>query len=558
MKKFLKQRADNSENTMEIRDHLKNGANPKSLTSRGNKIIVTVIGFLLCFGLTPCLAQDIDPTKEVQTTYMRPSVTNVYIYNTNDGLAEKVIEIMDGQKILAKFNDHSLLDNVFYVSDSLTNDVIKAVLEEKVIRPVVQKWFPYDKDNKVHSTEVIEQRGIFNATDADVIAAKASARKDALLKDVGEELLNYSYIVVYIPYNIQKTSKKSKSYEQKGYKGYCKVSVWRLDWNEEVKTNFYNQWNQENAVYNVQFPIVDVVNLTMPISVADSPLRPLDYEALLNLFASEIISEANLRMAQKIEDFQVKAPISKVKINSVYAKIGTKESVTVDKRFFASEIRQDETGQQSLKRKGVVRATSKIAKNDTIATGEGPDTKFYQTYGKFLKEGMLLTEKPDLGIGITAMGGLSANARAEIGIGMYASKLMKKLKIPYGMKAYGQITYPFAKLQNDGQKITFDDKEQTFLVFSAGLSKDIYFAHILALTPYVGYSALLIPEKYSKSFEAYYTAAKKSPSGFEAGLNFTIAIRDNFQVVVNGGYNMVTGTWYKSPVQANVGLRYQL
>jgi hypothetical protein len=37
MKKYLKQNADCSTNTMEFRDHFKNGASPKSLTSRENK-----------------------------------------------------------------------------------------------------------------------------------------------------------------------------------------------------------------------------------------------------------------------------------------------------------------------------------------------------------------------------------------------------------------------------------------------------------------------------------------------------------------------------------------
>jgi hypothetical protein len=77
------------------------------------------------------------------------------------------------------------------------------------------------------------------------------------------------------------------------------------------------------------------------------------------------------------------------------------------------------------------------------------------------------------------------------------------------------------------------------------------------LTPYVGYSTLLISEKYNTAFTEYYTENKKSPYGFEAGLNFTVAVLANVQVVANGGYNTLTGTWYKSPVQANVGLRFQ-
>jgi hypothetical protein len=73
----------------------------------------------------------------------------------------------------------------------------------------------------------------------------------------------------------------------------------------------------------------------------------------------------------------------------------------------------------------------------------------------------------------------------------------------------------------------------------------------------VGYSALLVPEKYSTTFDDYRKEHNKLLSGFEAGLNFSVAILDNIQVVVNGGYNLITGIWYKSPVQASAGLRFQ-
>jgi hypothetical protein len=561
MKKYLKSTKQSIDySSMESGDHSTNGANPKSLTSRGNKIIIALIGFLLCIGSIPSLAQDIDPKKEVQTQYMRPSVTTLFI-DVSANYTREVIDALSAHELPKKFNDHSVSTNEFVISDTLNDATIKALLEASVTKYIVQKWFPYDTEAKAHSTKVIEERGVYNATDADVIASKASARKEALLKDVGEQLLNYSYIIIYAPYNIEQINKQTAKGQSKGYKGICKVSVWKLDWNEEVKNNFYNQWEQANAFNSVAFPVVKAVDLLLPIKseVTIDPKKPLTDEDLINIFAKAIQTEADIQMTRNVDDFQVKAPIAKVKRNYSFAKIGTKESVTIDKRFFASEIIVDEEGNQDLKRKGVVRATSKIAQNDTIATGDGPSTKFYQTYGKRLKEGMLLTENPDYGVGLTVMGGpFSANGRLELGIGMYASTLVKKIKVPYGLKAYAQIGLPFATMEVEGKKVVLgdDNKEQTFLVYSAGISKDFYFARRFALTPYVGYSALLIPDDYTDEFEATY-ATQYSPSSFEGGINFSVAILHNIQVIANLGYNQLTGTWYNNPVQANIGIRYQ-
>ena len=63
-----------------------------------------------------------------------------------------------------------------------------------------------------------------------------------------------------------------------------------------------------------------------------------------------------------------------------------------ERRYFIYQLEADEQGDVLAKRRGVVRASNKIAKNDSIATGDSELTRFYQIQGGKIYEGMLMQE----------------------------------------------------------------------------------------------------------------------------------------------------------------------
>ncbi|MDR1455749.1 MAG: hypothetical protein LBJ01_08870, partial [Tannerella sp.] len=256
-------------------------------------------------------------------------------------------------------------------------------------------------------------------------------------------------------------------------------------------------------------------------------------------------------LTQASEDFRVKSEIYAV--HPLRAKIGVKEGVTVDQRYFVYDIHENAAGEQTTVRKGVMRATSNIAENEGMATGDGPATTFYQTYGKRLRPGMLIRQQPDWGVGCSVLGGMDLQVLVELSVGMWLAKYipsMEGTKFPYGTKAYLRYGLPFERMQIDGIRM---DKNYSYGFISVGLSKDLYFAHYFSITPYVGFQEMLVSEEDQEWIDE----VAKPTSGYEAGLNASIAILHNVQLTGSAGWSMLKYGWFPSGLTAGGGLRVQ-
>jgi hypothetical protein len=494
-----------------------------------------------------------DPMKE----YMRPSLTTIYI-DRGEPLSERIIKGAIEKGVSGKFNDNSIEVNVLSIggNQKFTAEEMRLQLEAEVSREIMRCWFPvFDEEKGEFSTHVIADRGMYNATDAEVIAAGASNLQEELLKVKGLDLIGRSYILVYDFYN---TSKIYNS-DQEGYQTDCDVHLYHLDWGEQTRNSFYDQFSNPNGINEVDFPVNHIASFigeteltAVKISQSNqgSFLRLTD-DKLFAKFIEEIEKRANVYLTKANEDFKVKSTLFAV--SPLRAKIGTKEGVKVDQRYFVYEIRENSQGEQSTVRKGVMRATSNIAKNDTIATGQGPTTTFYQTYGKILHPGMLIQQQPDWGTGYSLLAGTDLQVVVELSVGMWMAKYIPALdniNFPYGTKIYVKYLHPFGNMEIDGAKM---DENFSSGFLGAGLSKDFYFAHYFSATPYLGYQGMLVPEKNKGLIEA----TGESTSGIELGLNGSMAILHNAQIVGNIGFSTLKAKWFSSGLTIGVGARYQ-
>jgi hypothetical protein len=98
------------------------------------------------------------------------------------------------------------------------------------------------------------------------------------------------------------------------------------------------------------------------------------------------------KASKKIIDLAAKATI--LEAYPVKIKIGTKEGVFVDQRYFVYEIRKkSEADKETLKRVAIIRAKSPIANNQVNATGNSLTTNFKQVSGKKVYPGMIVIQK---------------------------------------------------------------------------------------------------------------------------------------------------------------------
>lgn len=419
--------------------------------------------------------------------------------------------------------------------------------QEKFAHKIISKWFNMTPDGTV-SLETIFKRGMYNATDADYKKAMDSKRAGADLKDAGYELINNSYIAVIDFGNIMTMEEYYDQMEQNkkllnavaskagaginlkqkrpktGYITDIKAYLFKVDYNADVNQTFFEMfqeikgddqhWKIDKAKYDaMNVPIKFVAQVSFPRVEGNeyktghilAPATPSSKEQLFVKLVNNGFDNAAMMMTRKVEAFRVKAPAAEAKggfFPYAKAKIGKKEDIRLDKRFFVWE-KVEVNGKIVSKKRGAVRASNKIVDNRENTTGNTGLTKFYQISGKKLEDGMLLEERPDFGLGVVAgacvdigdgtyTGGFG---RLEFNISPYVAKVTKKFfsdvrlfgefRAMGGVSAYGggickEIhLMKRVKLTPFGQYLT--DGTATYV--GGGVRLPVYFSNWISLEP---------------------------------------------------------------------------
>jgi hypothetical protein len=361
-----------------------------------------------------------ETTKKVETKYLRPSVANFFFQPKNDR-EKKLIDQFGNLAISSRFNDHRVSYNFLSCSET-TDDLKKPVINQflqKATAAVMAKWWNRDANGNFNY-DFVAKSGLYTATDADAIMAKGSNidRREMM----GEDLIGKTYLLVYeFPSVITKEQHydqqdafnkklgitKPVSRNNEGWVANYNVYAYKLVYNDSVSNDFYTKYwtdvNNHDAAKVAQW-----ASATFPVefayktsgSIESSQLKKLpakmkkNMDELLQAIPARIQEEAMFSLGQGIEDFNLKATVYGTK--PLTAKLGTKESLYLDQRFFIFEIEADQDGNQTKVLKGVARA-KKIEDNLGVAIGESKPSTFRQQGGKALYEGMFIESKEDVG-----------------------------------------------------------------------------------------------------------------------------------------------------------------
>lgn len=518
---------------------------------------------------TKVMAQDVEALTSTRSNtlsraYLRPSVSNLFVTDGSqdaDEFVRQFAEYEDG-----KFDQNVIASKGFKVSSINPNDKeqianlqeqIKAYLDkEKVGNQIMHVWFP-SFANGTYSTSVLEQRGQLGATDDDVVRAKAAQRGvEVILNELGEKLIDRSYVVVYYV-GINEADKKRPLV--------VKPFVYKLDYSAEVMMDFYkNYFKSADGIDKATFPLKLVYTPKKGNKIADfaqglatsnklSSDAGADEVAMRN---QSLFDAANVQIGQKVADFQVKAAI--VALSPIQAKLGRKENLATDRRFSVYEQVMNDEGAIVSKRRGTVRVGTYIADNRGVATGESTDyTKFYQYAGGKLSEGMTLVENPDLGLGANIvasymLAGLELDYRASDLIG----KLFKGKGSMPGLFVYGRFALPFGTKATAGDKfglVKFGEGTNLTLIYryDVGVRKEFNFARLLTASVNAGYGAFAISGYESKCnyvsggarFGAYVSPSVSIYAMAEYSYFFT-------------GSKVISEAYGISPINFGLGLRF--
>ncbi len=462
--------------------------------------------FLLIVALTlpviAMLAQDIEKGKKIPSTYDRSSITVFYMKFPGENHATEVEAKFDKVTFTDKYYNNNLNSLVFQAPFSRADLSVKAekaieayLLQQGVSKAIVNKWYNR-KDDGSMDLDLIFDRGMFNATDAAYIKAQATKLGDNILKDYGNRLIEKSYILVLDYQNIQ-SMKEAKIEKMKGWKATVHGYLFKVKYDEEVQNALYDCWiypedspevrNEKIKKYEaLQIPITFVTKTTVYVQASlpteDTQLGKIIKQKTEDQLLQELVQkgydESLYYLEMNNEEFMVKTTIHQVR--PIRAKIGMKEGLKCDHRYFAYEYVYNETTNSVEPRfRGVIRATSKIVDNRQVARGDMPTSQFYQTAGSKLREGYLLRQQNDLGgellVGYEAgeVGGVYGRIDFRMGryVGIRALFVYGEGGIQvkdynlYGISTYNGIA---------------------FMHYGAGLAKGFMLTRNLELRPYVG------------------------------------------------------------------------
>lgn len=268
--------------------------------------------------------------------------------------------------------------------------------------------------------EIVNARAAYNKTDEEYEVLQATAKNASGLREGGEALIKNSYIMVYDYANLRTENYKGlfDTEEDVYWRATPSVYVFRVDFTDELRNRFYAEcWIDEETEaterperlkafdeFRVPVEFVMKYNTTQDVATKIADFRKksksergdVTEEDLKTATLPDLVSNAyeylNEQVERKHTAFQVKTAVADVK--PVRAKIGLKEGVKTDRRFFLYEY--DVNEKQHLR--GVIRATNRITDNRKVTDGNTAPTEFYQIAGKAAQPGWDMVEKKDLGI----------------------------------------------------------------------------------------------------------------------------------------------------------------
>lgn len=256
------------------------------------------------------------------------------------------------------------------------DDYMHAVMEKffeqnKTAPMMVAKWFNYDESRDPHfNADLIVERGLENASAADMAKAAANAEYKAMLSQQGFELLNNTYVVAT---NLRFRNNKALAKEisdlaaaaaataasQTGLGGLgglatlgakkaaelaankllkdmysvtALTNLYKLEWNDDIDMKL-----SDDVLYNDKATLQDLLNsgvlkLTyVGQTKARSGVKKDKSKTLDQLAESatgRAIDKALAKLQVEYDEFRTTVPVSKSADGFVYAKIGSKEGVT--------------------------------------------------------------------------------------------------------------------------------------------------------------------------------------------------------------------------------------
>lgn len=381
----------------------------------------------------------VSQTRDSVFLYRRGSICSFMIGHRDLSFAQEIENVFNEMPVPDKYNDHSIGKKVFYTADgklkmknldshmgfkinassdkTLMNDFDFFLQKQAIASRLIAKWFNRKKTTGICNMNLVQERGYQNASEVEKRLAALSVRKDALLKDAGEELIGNTFVLIndirYIDQSkgssiiggvvsaatqmagalngIEVSEENNLGTIISSYKGFnvkIKTYLYQLIWDDEISSYFYKDIYSENSddKKKENFENNRGRFSLLYLGMQESSGKSVSFLGINKDNPRQMVRKAcqraldeNIASLQKNFDvFKVKAPL--YNIQPLTCEIGMKEGVTENSRYEVLETVEDSKGHINYKRFGVIRPIKgKIWDNRYMAAeekAEGADLKF--------------------------------------------------------------------------------------------------------------------------------------------------------------------------------------
>lgn len=308
------------------------------------------------------------------------------------------------------------------VSTIIEDQVYDQRIPNKILRNVL-----INESLGYMTTETLEERGLYSASDADVLVAKNTVLGMNVLRDNGSALLNNIYFVVVTPDDILTTYEKNTGgtiYTLSGSTYLYKLDISSMLESGQFWDEFYfDKPNNERMekLMNYQFPVTRVstayfspwvsnINAAGKIGLIGNFITKLstgvngtvDVSSSSNFKSTKEIHTDLLKKAMEKSFEQFESLLGGFSINqSIFSarplqvKIGKKEGLRPDDLFEVTEkVMNTKTGVTTTEHVGYIRAR-KVAKNRYQSKGKTKPSVFYRVASEGIRKGMEVTKSDD-------------------------------------------------------------------------------------------------------------------------------------------------------------------
>lgn len=344
------------------------------------KALILIVTFFVCASM---FAQDAKSGKDDSGTlmkYRRSSLYSVIVEHPTFPYAEAIDSAFMAMPFPDKFNDHNLPVRMIWSvarrmqkggkkkHEENLKEIDTFISTNHIPRELIAKWFNRNPQTGAFDMSLIQERGFYDASAADISAAEASTRNLAILGDAGEELIGKTFMLVNditfvdkgevsgeIASGIKLLSSlagKSDSVlatainEIDGFTVNITTYLYRLRWNDEIMGTFYKMhWisngNQDDtrkaAFESSDIFALDYVGVTSTSSsiTTSKTFSKLTKDQQMLKAVTRGVDKAIVQLQRTYDEFKVNVPIGEISADgkTVDVPIGLKEGVNELSRY---------------------------------------------------------------------------------------------------------------------------------------------------------------------------------------------------------------------------------